>query len=153
MDFEVKNQKNRKKTVPKTMFFFDCIFLSILGGFGRDFGEVLGGVWSFLDVSWGTFKVLYLRLCCQEGPRGSKRRPRALLGSIWEGFGRVLGAPGFDFGLILKGLFRIFWFRVSSPLFFWIVDAWYRRRLDFGSILKSLNRIFWFRVFSPSFFI
>ena len=51
----------------------------------------MGRVWDLLGVSWGTFEPLFLRLCCQEGPRGSKRRPRGLLGSIWEGFGGVLG--------------------------------------------------------------
>ena len=59
MDFEVKNQKNREKTVPKTMFFFDCIFLSILGGFGEDFGRVLGGVWRLLAPLGPLFGVIF----------------------------------------------------------------------------------------------
>ena len=50
---------------------------------------VLGGVWDLLGVSWGTFSTLFLRPCCQEGPRGPKRRPRGLLDSIWDGFGGV----------------------------------------------------------------
>ena len=55
------------------------------------FGRVLGEVWDLLGVSWGTFSPLFLRLCCQEGPRGPKRRPRSLLASIWDGFGGILG--------------------------------------------------------------
>ena len=39
MDFEVKNVKIREKIRFKTSVFFDCIFLSILGGFGEDLGR------------------------------------------------------------------------------------------------------------------
>ena len=59
--------------------------------FGRVLGRVLGGFWELLGVFLGTFKPLFSRLGCQEGSRGSKRRPRGLLGSISEGFRRVLG--------------------------------------------------------------
>ena len=76
-----------KKTLPKTMYFSHAF----LNGFWRVLGRVLGGFWEVLGVSWGTFKPLLSRLCCQEGSRGSKRRPRGLLGSISEGFRRVLG--------------------------------------------------------------
>ena len=48
LDFEVKIEKNREKNVSKKDVFFDCVFLSILGGFRGDFGEGLGGVWSLL---------------------------------------------------------------------------------------------------------
>ena len=58
-----------------------------LGRVWRGFGKGLEG----LGVSWATFLRLFSRLCCQEGSRGSKRRPRGLLGSISEGFRRVLG--------------------------------------------------------------
>ena len=72
---------------------------------------VLGGVRELLGVSWGTFKLLFLRLCCQEGPRGPKRRPRGLLGSIWEGFGGVLGRI-WEVKMIKKSRF---WYFLDMP--------------------------------------
>ena len=88
---EAKIEENREKNASKNDVFFACVFSWILESFGEGFGKVLEGVWDLLGVSWGTFKPLFSRLCCQEGSRGSKRRPRGLLGSISEGFGRVLG--------------------------------------------------------------
>ena len=85
-----KIEENLEKNGSKDFIFFAYVFESILERFGAGFGRVLGGVRELLGVSWGTFKLLFLRLCCQEGPRGSKRRPRGLLGSIWDGFGEVL---------------------------------------------------------------
>ena len=67
-----------KKTVPTTLYFSH----TFLNRFWKGLGRVLGEVWDLLGVSWGTFKRLFSRLCCQEDPRGSKRRPRGLLGSI-----------------------------------------------------------------------
>ena len=75
--------------------------------FGKGFGGVLGGVWQLLGVSWDTFRPLFLRLCCQEGPRGSKMRPRGLLGSIWDGFGGVLGRVG-EAKMVKKSRFLVF---------------------------------------------
>ena len=91
---ETKIPENRENNASKNHVFFACVFPSILEGFGVGFGRVVGGVWDLLGVSWGTFKSLFLSLCCQEGPRGSKRRPRGLLDSIWDGFGEVLGGLG-----------------------------------------------------------
>ena len=82
-----KLEKILKKTLPKTMYFSHAFF----NGFSKGLGRVLGSVWDLLGVSWGTLKPLFLRLCCQEGPRGPKRWPRGLLGPIWDGFGEVLG--------------------------------------------------------------
>ena len=45
---------------------------------------VLGGPWRLLGHFFASFFKALL-------PRGSKRRPRGLLGSISEGFRRVLG--------------------------------------------------------------
>ena len=69
------------------MYFLHAFF----NRFWKRLGRVLGEVWDLLGVSWGTFKRLFSRLCCQEDPRGSKRRPRGLLDSIWGGFGGVWG--------------------------------------------------------------
>ena len=91
MVLEAKIQENRQKDGSKNHIFFACVFLSIWERFGEDFGKVLAEVWELLGVSWETFKRLFSRLVCQEGLRGSKRRPRGLLGSIWDGFGGVLG--------------------------------------------------------------
>ena len=88
---EVKIEENREKNASQNHVFFACVFKWILGRFGEGLGRVWGGVWRPLGVSWGIFKPLFLRLCCQEGPRGPKRRPRGLLGSIWDGFGEILG--------------------------------------------------------------
>ena len=91
MDFEVKIEKNREKNVSKKYVFFDCVFLSILGGFGEGFGRILGGIWrllallgSFLGV---IFRCLYLE-CSLEGLLGP---PGLDFGSIWRGLGRVWG--------------------------------------------------------------
>ena len=86
MDFEVTNQKNREKNSSKNVVFFDCIFRLILGGFGEDFGRVLGGVWRLLAPLGPLFGVIFWGLY-------SERSPKVLL-----------EASGFHFGSILKGL-------------------------------------------------
>ena len=59
MDFEAKNQKICDKVFSKNNDFFDCIFLWILGGFGEDFGRVLGGVWRLLASLGSLFGVIF----------------------------------------------------------------------------------------------
>ena len=91
---EAKIEENHDKNASQNHIFFACVFLSILERFGEGFGRVLGGVWELLGVSWGTFKLLFLRLCGQEGPRGGQEASRVRfgmdLGGFWEGSGRVL---------------------------------------------------------------
>ena len=58
----------------------------------------MGRVLEPLGPSLAVFWFLFLRLCAQEGLRGLKRRPRALLGSILGGSGGVLGGVWEDFG-------------------------------------------------------
>ena len=91
MVLEAKIQEDREKNGSKNHLLFACVFVTILERFGQGFGKGLGEVLEVLGVSWGTFKLLFSRLFCQEGPRESKRQPRGLLGSIWDGFGKVLG--------------------------------------------------------------
>ena len=62
MDFEVKNQKIRETISSKNNVVFDCIFLWVLGGFGEDFGRILGGFWEDSGRAWED------------------------LGEVWEGF-------------------------------------------------------------------
>ena len=88
---EAQIEEYHEKNASRNDVFFACVFKWILTSFGEGFGKVLGGFWEVLGVSWGTFKPLLSRLCCQEGSRGSKRGPRGLLASIWDGFGEVLG--------------------------------------------------------------
>ena len=59
-------------------------FSMVLDRFWEGFGTSLASLVALLSV-------FFSRLCCQEGSRGSKRQPRGLLGSIWDGFGEVLG--------------------------------------------------------------
>ena len=99
----------KKKNSSKNHVFFACVFLLMLERFGEDFGKVLGEVWELLGVSWATFKALFSRLLSKEGPRESKRWPRGLLGSIWGGFGRVLGRFGSPK-----------WKKLKFVVFFWI---------------------------------
>ena len=98
MDFEVEISKNHEKNASENDVFFDCVFLSILRGFGEGFGTVLGGDLDSLGLSLAVFWPLFLRLCAQEGLRGPKRRPRVLLGSILDGFRTVLGGMWEHFG-------------------------------------------------------
>ena len=83
-----KFKKITKKTIPKTMYFLHAFF----NRFWRGLGRVLGEVWDLLGVSWSTFKRLFSRLCCQEGPRGGQEaswvRFSMVLDRFWEGFGR-----------------------------------------------------------------
>ena len=116
MDLEVEISKNREKSASKNDVFFDCVFLSIFGGFGEGFGMLLGGGLEPLGLSLAVFWPLFLRLCAQEGLRGPKRCPRALLGSILVGFGRVWGGVWEDFGAQNSGFF---WF---------FIPPWRRRR-------------------------
>ena len=90
MDFETEISKNREKNGSKNYVFFDCIFLSILGRFGKGFGTLLGGGLEPVGLCLAFFWPLFLRLCAQEVLRGPKRRPRALLDSILDGSGGVL---------------------------------------------------------------
>ena len=78
-----------KKTVPKNVVFFDCVFLLILGGFGEDFGRVLGRVWRLLASLGSLFGIIFWCFYLQCSPKG------------------LLEAPGIDFGSILKGLARV----------------------------------------------
>ena len=78
-------------------------FGGVWGGFWKGFGTGSGASW----CSWGTFRLLFLRLCCQEGPRGSKMRSRGLLGSIWDGFGGVLGGVG-EAKMVKQSRFLVF---------------------------------------------
>ena len=89
MDFEVQNQKIREKISSTINVVFDCIFLWILGGFGEDFGRVLGGVWRLLALLGSLFGILFWCFYLQCSPKG------------------LLEAPGIDFGSILKGLARV----------------------------------------------
>ena len=89
MDFKVKNQKINEKISSKNSVVFDCIFLWVLGGFGEDFGRVLGGVWRLLAPLGSLFGILFWCFYLQCSPKG------------------LLEAPGIDFGSILKGLARV----------------------------------------------
>ena len=50
----------------------------------RPLGVDLGRFWTFLASLGGPFALFFLGFV-------SKRRPRGLLASIWDGFGRILG--------------------------------------------------------------
>ena len=93
MDFEVEISKNREKNASKNDVFFDCVFLSIVGGFGEGFGTLLGGGLHPLGPSMAVFWFLFLRLCAQEGLRGAHELSWARfwvdLEGFWEGSGRI----------------------------------------------------------------
>ena len=96
--FRARNfEKSWNKRFQKWCFFrlrFFIDFGRVWGGFWDAFGRGFGACWPFL----GGFLLLFLSLCAQEGLRGPKRRPRALLSSIWVGFGGVLGGVWEDLG-------------------------------------------------------
>ena len=97
--------KSWKKCFQKR-FFLACIFQSILGGFGEGFGRGLEG----LGLSWDAFKSLFVRLRCQEGPRGGQEvswaRFQRVSDGFWEGFGRPKWSKYRDFGYFLDVLFE-----------------------------------------------
>jgi len=82
MDFEAKNQKIREKVSSKNNDFFDCIFLWILGGFGEDFGRVLGGVWRLLASLGSLFGIIF-------SPKGLLKASGLHLIFILKGLGGV----------------------------------------------------------------
>ena len=45
MKFDVKIENNPAKDASKNIVFFYCIFIWVLEGFGKGFGEVLGLLW------------------------------------------------------------------------------------------------------------
>ena len=102
----LKFKKITTKTIPKTMYFLHAFF----NRFWRGLGRVLGEVWDLLGVSWGTFKRLFSRLCCQEGPRGGQEvswaRFRRVSDGFWEGFGRPKWSKYRDFWYFLDMLFE-----------------------------------------------
>ena len=59
IDFEVEIWKNREKNASNNYVFFACVLLSILEGFGKGFGRVLGGVWSLLAPLGPLFGVSF----------------------------------------------------------------------------------------------
>ena len=89
-----------KKTDPKTMFFFFCIFLLILEGFGEDFGTVLGGFWSLLVPLGPLFGIIFWGLYPEGSPKGVLEGPRVDFGPFWK----VLDGSGEDFGRVLGEL-------------------------------------------------
>ena len=98
MDFEVKNQKILEEIRFKNNVFFDCIFLWILGGFGEDFGMVLGGVWSLLVPLGALFGIIFWGLYPEGSPKGVLEGPRVDFDSILEGLGWVWGGFWEGFG-------------------------------------------------------
>ena len=93
-----KFRKIVKQTLPKMMFLSIAFFWRFWEGLGRVLGRFWEGIWSLLAFPWRFFCFFFLSLCAQEGLRGPKRRPRALLSSIWVGFGGVLGGVWEDLG-------------------------------------------------------
>ena len=94
LDFEVEISKNPEKNASKKYAFFDCVFLSILGGCGKGFGTLLGGGLEPVGLCLVVFWPLFLRLCAQEGLRGAQELSWARfwvdLEGGWEGSGRIL---------------------------------------------------------------
>ena len=90
----MKIQDNRNKNDSKNTVFFACVFQSLLGGFGRGLGRVLGGVWSLSGVYWVTFGLIFGCLYFEWSPKGAWEVSGILtpFGEVWEG-------PGEDFGM------------------------------------------------------
>ena len=54
MDFEVKIEENREKNGSPNNAFFDHVFLSISGGFGKGLGRVWGGLGKVLGMKFSS---------------------------------------------------------------------------------------------------
>ena len=81
----------RENISSKNNVVFNCIFLWVLGGFGEDFGRVLGGVWRLLAPLEPFFGVLFGCLYLECSLEGLLGPPGLDFGSIWRGLGRVWG--------------------------------------------------------------
>ena len=88
MDFDLEIEEHREKNGSPNNAFFDHVFLSISGGFGKGLGRVLGGVW---------------RVLAPPGP--SLGHPFSLL-LFGMGSGRAPGASGARFWMDFEGLGR-----------------------------------------------
>jgi len=87
----VKIQDNRNKNDSKNIVFFACIFQSLLGGFGRGLGRVLGGVWSLSGVYWTTFGLIFGCLYFEWSPKGAWEASEVNFHCIWRGLGGARG--------------------------------------------------------------
>ena len=127
LDFEVKIEKNREKSVSKKYVFSDCVFLSIFGGLG----QIWGGVWEGFGASWrllGHFLASFLEACIQNALR-------RVLGGLFEGFGKALG-----------GFWEGFWARIWATVLFnvfgcsrMLLGAHFQTFSDLTSSLQSAS--------------
>ena len=80
---EAKIQENREKNDSKNHVFFESVFwYRFWIGLGRVSGGFWKRFWSSLAFLGALLSLFFQGFFCQEGPKGSKRRPRRLLGSI-----------------------------------------------------------------------
>ena len=64
-----KYRKIVNKNASENNVFFDCVFLSILGGFGEGFGTLLGGDLEPVGLSLAVFLLLFFKPLCSRGPK------------------------------------------------------------------------------------
>ena len=116
MDFEVENQKNREKSVSKTMFFSIAFFYQFWEGLGRVWGGFWEGVGAFL-ASLGPLLASFFSACSWNALwEGSWR----LLGWFWEGFGRGWGGVWEGSGRVWELKFDVFeaFSAITCPYYF-----------------------------------
>ena len=82
--FHVPSVPDEEKNISENIFFFGCVFCSILELFPVNFGRVLGGVWGFLGVSGALFDVRLSVVLVS--PMLPKRRPGCSWASFWMHF-------------------------------------------------------------------
>ena len=98
MDFELKNRENCEKNYSPNDVIFDCIFPLILGGFGKDFGWVLGRVWRILAPLGPLFGVIFPGLYSELSPKWLLEASGFHFGSIFKGSGEISGGFGEGWG-------------------------------------------------------
>ena len=90
MDFERKNENNRKKNESPNDDFFDCIFEWILRGFGEGFGKLLGESWEALEALGSFFDVIFDQVTTHLKLRISSIEKKRSQERIWRGLGTIL---------------------------------------------------------------
>ena len=116
----MKIEKNPVKNASKNIVFFHCVFLWVLEGFGKGFGEVWGLLWESFGGSWGILDQFFWLENISILKNNFVFPFLRLLDSILGRFGRVWEGSGEDLGRFWEGFGEVLGFK---KLAFWKIDS------------------------------